>query len=204
MGGADNVMALAGRAVREGELRWAATLLNHVVFADASNQSAREMLADIYTTMGFQSEAGTWRNIYLTGAQELRHGPMQLPPGGFSPDVLAATTTSMLLDFAAVRVNPQKAAANFRLQIELTDRGETHLITVGNGVLIHEESVRDASADATIRMKRPDLLMTLFLRMPFEPRVESGDIAVEGDASLYAALVDLIEPVANNFNVVTP
>jgi alkyl sulfatase BDS1-like metallo-beta-lactamase superfamily hydrolase len=155
--------------------------------------------------MGFRAEAGTWRNIYLTGAQELRTGPVQLPPGGFSPDVLAATTTSMLLDFAAVRVNPAKAAARaFKLNIELTDRKETHLITVGNGVLIHEEGVRDAGAGATVRMKRPDLLMTLFAGLPFQPRVDSGDIVIDGDASLYAALVGLIEPLAANFPVVTP
>jgi len=205
MGGADNVMALAEKAVKEGELRWAATLLNHVVFADDTNQPARDMLADIYTALGFQAEAGTWRNIYLTGAQELRSGPASLPVGGMNPDVLQATTTAMLLDFAAVRVNPEKAAAaTFKINIELTDRNETHLITVGNGVLIHEEGVSDPQAGLTLRMKRPDLLMTLFVGMPFAPRVESGDIAVEGDVELYAALIGLIEPLTPNFPVVTP
>ena len=186
MGGADTVLELAAAAVKQGELRWAATLLNHLVFAEDTNQTARNMLADIYTTLGFQSEAGTWRNIYLTGAQELRTGPVQLPAGGFSPDVLQATTTPMLLDFAAVRVNPGKAAAtSFKVQIELTDREETHLITVGNGVLIHEQGVRDPDIGATVRLTRPDLLMTLFMKMPFAPRIESGDIAIDGDAGLY-------------------
>ena len=204
MGGADAVMKLASEAQKNGDLRWAATLLNHVVFADEKNQAARNQLADIYTALGFEAEAGTWRNIYLTGAQELRSGPVQLPPGGFSPDVLAATTTSMLLDFAAVRLNPEKAAEPFKLNLELTDRSEKHLITVGNGVLIHEEGVTDPKAGATVRMKRPDLLMTLFVGMPFQPRVESGDIVIKGDASLYAALVGLIEPLAPNFPIVTP
>ena len=204
MGGSANVMALAEKAVKDGELRWAATLLNHVVFADETNRSAREMLAGIYTTLGFQSEAGTWRNIYLTGAQELRSGPVNLPAGGLNPDVLQATTTSMLLDFAAVRVNPEKAARSFKINIELADRKEKHLITVGNGVLIHEEGVSDPAAGVTLRMKRPDLLMTLFIGMPFAPRVESGDIVIEGDAELYAALVGLIEPLTPNFPVVTP
>jgi alkyl sulfatase BDS1-like metallo-beta-lactamase superfamily hydrolase len=204
MGGAANVVALAGKAERAGDLRWAATLLNHVVFADDKNQAARDQLAGIYTRLAFEAEAGTWRNIYLTGAQELRHGPTQLPGGGFSPDVLSATTTSMLLDFAAVRVNPQKAAKPFKLNIELTDRNETHLITVGNGVLIHEEGVRDAKAGATVRMTRPDLLMTLFAGVPYQGRIESGDIRVEGDAALYGALVGLIEPIVPNFPIVTP
>jgi alkyl sulfatase BDS1-like metallo-beta-lactamase superfamily hydrolase len=205
MGGADAVMAQADVAIKAGELRWAATLLNHVVFADEANTAAREKLAGIYTELGFETEAGTWRNIYLTGAQELRGGPVQLPPGGFSPDVLAATATPMLLDFAAVRVNPDKAAARaFKINLELIDRGERVLITVENGVLVHELGVAEADAGATVRMKRPDLLMTLFAGIPFAARVESGDIVIEGDASLYAALVDLIEPLTPNFPVVTP
>ncbi|MBI3437890.1 MAG: hypothetical protein HY054_04445 [Proteobacteria bacterium] len=110
----------------------------------------------------------------------------------------------MLLDFAAVRVNPEKAAEPFKFNLELIDRNEKHLITVGNGVLIHEEGISDPKAGATVRMKRPDLLMTLFVGMPFQPRVESGDIAIKGDATLYAALVGLIEPLAPNFPVVTP
>ncbi|MDE3113999.1 MAG: MBL fold metallo-hydrolase [Pseudomonadota bacterium] len=205
MGGAEAVIARAEKAAKEGELRWAAMLLNHAVFADETNKSAREMLADIYTRLGFACEAGTWRNIYLTGAQELRTGPVELPPGGFNPDVLAATTTAMVLDFAAVRVNPQKAAAkSFKIAIELTDRGERHLLTVGNGVLIHEEGVSDPAAELSLTMKRPDLLMSLFLGMPLGPRIESGDVAAKGDAALYAALVELIEPLSLNFPIVTP
>ena len=204
MGGAAAVMAMAETAVKEGELRWAATLLNHVVFADGGNQAARDTLADIYTRMAFETEAGTWRNIYLTGAQELRNGPVALPIGGFNPDVLAATTTSMLLDFAAVRVNPEKAAKSFKLVIELTDRSEVHLITVGNGVLIHEEGIRDPGAGATVKMKRPDLLMTLFGGVPHQARIDSGDIVVDGDASLYGAFVGLVEPLTPNFAIVTP
>ena len=205
MGGAAAVMAQAADAIEAGELRWAATLLNHVVFADAGNQPARDQLAAIYTKLGCRSEAGTWRNIYLTGAQELRTGPVKLPPGGFSPDVLAATTTPMLLDFAAVRVNPGKAASRgFKINIELIDRSEVHLITVDNGVLIHEAGINDPAAGATVRMKRPELLMTLFAGVPFGARVASGDIVIEGDETLYAALIDLIEPLTPNFPIVTP
>jgi alkyl sulfatase BDS1-like metallo-beta-lactamase superfamily hydrolase len=69
---------------------------------------------------------------------------------------------------------------------------------------VHELGVSEAGAGATVRMKRPELLMTLFAGVPFAGRVESGDIAIEGDAGLYAALVDLIEPLTPNFPVVTP
>jgi alkyl sulfatase BDS1-like metallo-beta-lactamase superfamily hydrolase len=205
MGGSQAVMGLAEAAVAGGDLRWAATLLNHLVFADETLMDGRRLLADVYTRLGFESEAGTWRNIYLTGAQELRSGPVQLPPAGFSPEVLAATTTAMLFDFIAVRINPEKAAARaFKINIELTDRKEIHLLTVENGVLVHEEGVRDDQAGADIRLARPDLLMTLLAGVPFAPRVESGQVAVEGDAGLYQALVEMIEPLNPNFPIVTP
>lgn len=205
MGGATAVLKLADQAEADGELRWAATLLNHVVFADETNKGARERLAAIYTRLGFESEAGTWRNIYLTGAQELRDGIAHLPPGGMSVDVLSATTTSMLLDFAAVRVNPKKASETaFKINVELTDRGENHLISVMSGVLIHESGVIDPTAGATVRMKRPDLLMTLLAGQPAAGRIASGDIVTTGDASLYEALTGLIEPITPNFPIVTP
>jgi alkyl sulfatase BDS1-like metallo-beta-lactamase superfamily hydrolase len=205
MGGAKSVLAQAGKAQAAGELRWAATLLNHLVFSDEANQAARERLAAVYTELGFESEAGTWRNIYLTGAQELREGVAKLPPGAMSLDVLAATTTSMLLDFAAVRVNPKKAAERaFKLNIELTDRDERHLITIENGVLVHEAAISDPRAGATVRLKRPNLLLTLLAGAPAAPQIASGEIAITGDAALYEALTAVIEPIAANFPVVTP
>jgi alkyl sulfatase BDS1-like metallo-beta-lactamase superfamily hydrolase len=205
MGGPGAVLDRARAATGTGEYRWAATLLNHLVFADETNTAARELLASVYTQLGFQSEAGTWRNIYLTGAQELRSGVLKLPAITVSEEFLAAIPTSMLLDFAAVRVNPDKAAAKaFTLNVELTDRKEQHLLTVGNGVLVHEQGVRDPQADATVRLSRPDFLMMVFAKVPLGLKVAKGDIRIEGDKRAYEALVDLIEPVDTSFPVVTP
>lgn len=205
MGGIPAVMTLAEKAMNAGELRWAATLLNHAVFADGRNEAARTLLASVYTQMAHATEAGTWRNIYLTGAQELRTGVVKMPPASMSVDVLAATTTPMLLDFAAVRVNPDKAVArSFRLNLELTDRGETHLITIEDGVMIHEAGISDSKAGATVRMKRPDLLLTLLAGTPPKPLIDAGQISVTGDPTLYEALADMIEPVVANFPIVTP
>jgi alkyl sulfatase BDS1-like metallo-beta-lactamase superfamily hydrolase len=205
MGGARKVMDLAKAAADKGEYRWAAMLLNHAVFADETNKAAKDLLAEVYTQLGFQCEAGTWRNIYLTGAQELRHGVVKAPAGMIAKDLIAATPTSMIFDFAAVRVNPEKAAARpFKLNIELTDRKERHLITVENGVLIHEQNIVDPEAGATVKCTFPDLLMTLFAKIPVGIKMAKGDIVMEGDSGLFEALADVIEPVDANFAVVTP
>ena len=78
------------------------------------------------------------------------------------------------------------------------------MITIESGVLVHEADARDAAAGATVRMIRPERLMTLFADMPAEPRIASGAIMIDGDQSLYTALIDLIEPLNPNFPIVTP
>jgi alkyl sulfatase BDS1-like metallo-beta-lactamase superfamily hydrolase len=205
MGGAAAVMVRAKAASDAGEYRWAATLLNHVVFAGGDNQAARDALAEVYTRIGFEAEAGTWRNIYLTGAQELRSDPPPIRAALMRPEVLSAATTSMVLDVAAVRLDPGKALARpLAVNIELTDRDERHLITVANGVLVHEAGITEPGADATVRLARPVLLMTLFGIAAAADQVASGAIAVEGDALAYVALCGMIEPPDPNFRVVVP
>ena len=167
MGGAGKVIERAKAAADKGEYRWPPMLLNHVVFADKTNTAAKNLLADVYTQLGFQCEAGTRRNIYLTGAQELRHGVMKVNAGMMAKDLIAATPTSLILDFAAVRVDPHKATEKpFKLNLEITDRKEQHLITVQHGVLIHEEGFVDPDAGTTVKCTFPDLLMAILPKCP--------------------------------------
>lgn len=205
MGGIDAVLTKAGAAEAAGEYRWAAQLLNHVIFTDPENARAREMLAGIYTQLAYQTEAGTWRNIYLSGAQDLRHGPIKLPATTVSPGLLQATPTAMLLDFAAVRLNPARAEGKeLLINIVLRDVNEQHLIRVKNSVLVHEQGVRDDNAIATVTMQRADFLQTLLAGIPVLPKTATGAISSEGDGNAYADLAGLIDPVDANFPIVTP
>ncbi|WP_261569482.1 alkyl sulfatase dimerization domain-containing protein [Frankia gtarii] len=68
IGGVDAVVTAARRYRDDGDLRFAAQLLNHAVFADPASDDpasddpastkARELLADVYTTLGFGAENG--------------------------------------------------------------------------------------------------------------------------------------------------
>jgi alkyl sulfatase BDS1-like metallo-beta-lactamase superfamily hydrolase len=205
MGGAAAVLERARTAVAAGEYRWAAMLLDHLVFAGGDTTAARTLLAEVYTQLGYQAEAGTWRNIYLTGAQELRHGVVDQGLQRMSLSLVRATSTPMMLDFAAVRFNAEKAAGkSFSLNLKLTDMNENHLITVRNGVMIHEQVAEDMTADATVSMKRADMLETLIAGVPTTVKKATGAIRVEGRAGAYDELVGLIDPLQPNFPVVTP
>lgn len=57
MGGADAIIAKV-KAEEDGNPRWAAEVLNYVVFADPDNAQARKLLADVYDRLGYGAENG--------------------------------------------------------------------------------------------------------------------------------------------------
>ncbi len=77
MGGADAVVEKAKHSYDDGDFRWVAQVVNHVVFAEPGHAAARELLADTYEQLGYGAENGTWRNFYLSGATELRRSPVE-------------------------------------------------------------------------------------------------------------------------------
>ncbi len=120
-----------------GQLRFAATVLNHLVFAEPEDVQARELLAQVYQQLGYTCRNTTWRNIYLTGAAELRHGPQTETSGSRIGSDLELST---LLDVFAVRVDAP-AAWDQPLGIDLhaTDTGQRIHLRLSNGVLHHHQ-----------------------------------------------------------------
>ena len=205
LGGAEPALEQAQAAVEAEDWRWAATLLNRIIFAGEGGDEAKALLASVYEQLAFRAEAGTWRNIYLTGAQELRDGVRQ---GGLSvanQAIVAATPTAMLLDFVAVRLNPELALASpFVLNLQLSDRNETHRIEVRNGVLIHEEDQLAADAP-TLTLTYRSLLIGLFGQLPPAVVLARDDVeASEGAKPLLEAWLSMLDPLNPLFPIVTP
>jgi alkyl sulfatase BDS1-like metallo-beta-lactamase superfamily hydrolase len=208
MGGAAAVLERARAAHDAGEYRWAAQLADHLVFADAANEEAKSLLARSLEQMGYQSEAGTWRDMYLLGAQELRSGVAGRPAAGVRLDVLRNTPTSMLLDFLAVRLDGERAAREQPLEIELVfrDFGERHRVRMRNGVIVHEPAPAGGAPtpDATLSMNRAVFLQVAFGGAPLAPQIEGGAIEVEGESAAFATLLGLLDTFAPDFAVSTP
>ena len=70
------MLARARRAYRKGDYRWVVEVVNHVIFANPGSAQARMLQADALEHLGYQCENPTWRNEYLMGAFELRHGTL--------------------------------------------------------------------------------------------------------------------------------
>ena len=109
IGGHEAVMQVAGQAFDEGDYRWSAELLQHLVFADPRFKPGRELLADSYEQMGYQAESSVWRNIYLSSARELRQGEPDIYADGQDDYMMSGASEEQLLDLLAVRLLPEHA-----------------------------------------------------------------------------------------------
>jgi alkyl sulfatase BDS1-like metallo-beta-lactamase superfamily hydrolase len=155
-GGAEAVIDRAAKDVDSGNLKHAATALNHLVFYDPENQFAVNALADVYTQMAYAAESGPWRNFYLTGAQELRGGIAPLPvPTSANADTIRSIPLTMIFDLMAVRLNPDEAEDGRAINMVLTDTNETASLFVSGGALHHRMGVTDDNAP-TLSIARAD------------------------------------------------
>lgn len=205
MGGAERVIAEAKRAMDEGDYRWSADILNHLVFAESGNDEAKRLLADSYEQMGYQAESAVWRNIYLSGAAELRRGivPRKFLAGP-GADVIATMPTASFLDTLATRLNPDTIGDRaMTVALEVTDTREQALLSLRNAVLVPE---MDRRIDApTLSLSGPrQLLMGLFLGGRPLAELEAAGLIVKGDRESLQALTKAIEAPVANYPIVTP
>ncbi len=200
MGGAHAVVDKAAGYAANGDLRFAAELLDRVVFADPEHTGAKEQLATVYERLAYGSENATWRNFYLTGAHELRHGVDSSPPTVGSAELMAALTVEQLLDSIAIRiVGPRAWDERLTIDWRFTDLGQTHRATLRNGVLTHRVvSEQDLDpADLRVVLEKSQMLGVL---------LGSGldQIVTEGDPAVIGRLLAVIELPDRNFAIVTP
>jgi alkyl sulfatase BDS1-like metallo-beta-lactamase superfamily hydrolase len=199
MGGADAVVDKARASYAEGDFRWVAEVLNHVVFARPEHEAARELLADAYEQLGYGAENGTWRCAYLSAAHELRHGGFGTPVSSLSPDVLAQLTAEQLFDSLAIRVNgPRCWHEHIRLDVDLTDTGIRYRLVLRNGVLTYTAAGQTTPADAVVHLSTAAL-----------PALAGGadpatGLTVDGDATALARLLGFLDAPDPDFAIVTP
>jgi alkyl sulfatase BDS1-like metallo-beta-lactamase superfamily hydrolase len=195
IGGVDATVAAAKRYADDGDLRFAAELGSHAVFADPDHRGARELLADVFTRLGHGAENGTWRNNYLTGAAELLAPPKatEWSPGGMA----AALTITQLFDSIAIRINGPKAwDASLSVRWHFTDADEVYRMELSNGALVHHPTKREDPADLVVTLTKPGLLALI--------GGKTDGIQLSGDGSVLQTILSFVEPPNPNFNIVTP
>ena len=205
MGGEAEVIKKARQSFDKGEYRWVAEVMKHAVFANPESTEPKELLADALEQLGYQSESGPWRSVYLQGAYELRNGVPS--PGGTqtaTPDTIRAMTPEMLFDYLAVRLNAEKATGKvLSINVDFTDIDSHHTLTVENAVLNHTHK-QTKEPDVSLSMTMSTMNSIQLKELTFDDAIKSGKVKLTGDKAVFDGFLGMLDNFNFWFNIVTP
>ncbi len=201
IGGPDRVVEVAQQAFDDGDFRWAATLLDHVIFTDENHDGARRLYADTLDQLAYGAECATWRNFFLAGATELRMGNFGTPGETSSPTLLAQLSPEQIFDALAISVNgPRAWELELAVDISFTDLESNYRLTLRNGVLVYRKTAADpATAGATLTLAAKVRILALAAGDFTSPGLDVG-----GDPAVLQQLVSVLDKPDPSFNIVTP
>jgi alkyl sulfatase BDS1-like metallo-beta-lactamase superfamily hydrolase len=206
MGGVDNIIANAKEDFSQGEYRFVATVLNKVVVAEPTHKVARDMLADTYEQLGYQAEGAGWRNIYLTGAQELRVGIKPGAPKSASADVLSEMDMSTLFDFLAVKVDSIKAAEVGFVSLNVVNpdvQSDNKLyVELSNGNLSNVKVDTLKTASATLTINQHDVTKILLGQTNLKSLLETKQAKLTGDQTAFGKIASTLVQFDEQFEIV--
>ena len=205
VGGPAALLEKAQADYDEGEFRYAATALNHLVFAEPNNMDARNLLASVYRQLAYQAESGSWRNFYLTGAQELSKGILDLPrPNTASADMIKSIPLNLYFDLLAVRIDGAKAAKkNLEINFEISDTNEKAHLFLSGGALHHRMGTTKDDIP-TLRITRAGLDALNLKQKTIGELRKDGSVELSGNPLKIKAFFDLIEEPDYWFEIVRP
>ena len=203
MGGAGPIIEKGRELFEEGKYKLASEILNKLVFAEPSNQEAKDLLADCYEQIGYQQESTSVRNSFLAGAYELRNGiPGGAQPSSVTPDVIRAMSTETWLDFLGVKLNSKKAEGkSFKMNIITPDNNEKYLVELSNSTLSNLKGFTAKNADLTLTLNRSDLNLAMMGVKTFEELLKEGKAKVEGNPQILADLVGMLDEFDSRFEI---
>ncbi|PLB45015.1 Metallo-hydrolase/oxidoreductase [Aspergillus steynii IBT 23096] len=189
MGGIEEVVRKAEGYSQAGDLRFAATLLGHAVALDPQHEGSRRLLESVFQRLGYGAENTTWRNFYLSGAQDLhsREKAETAPRSmqGFAPN----QSVEQWLSILSVRLDGVKATnKSFTIDITLTDVEQNWRVIISNGILTYRAQSCLSSPGES------GLIITLDksqLKNVLNGGLDKGTIEQEGDRSLLERLLFL-------------
>ena len=156
-----------------------------------------------HVQLGYGAENATWRNAYLSAAQELRDG---VPSGAKNPrslrDVTKGMSVLLALNALSVRLNGTKAVGSgFVVNWKVSDTGEACHSELTNAVLINRDGT-DPRAGVTVELSRSALGRFVLGEIGLA-KLEQGGARITGEAGLLCDLAEMLDHFPAWFPVAT-
>ncbi len=204
MGGEGAVISKARQSYAQGDYRWVAEVMKHVVFANPTNQEAKNLQADAFEQLGYSFESGTWRNIFLSGAEELRNGTIGPPVSANPTNALGPMPPTLIFDYFSTLIKGKEAQDMLlTMRFLFTDTNlppaERNIyVQLKNGVLRYKSNKPDEPVGTTYTLAQNDLL-----RLFVTPTNWSG-IQVAGDPTAFAQMAAYFDTHNRLWNIPLP
>ena len=204
-GGADKVIANAQAAYDKGDFRWAAEVLKHVVYADPKNSQAKELQAKAFEQLAYLAESAPWRNVYLSGAFELRRGG---PDKGVDlktvSDLLQHAPIERFLERMAASIDGPKAAdMHLKVNFVISDIDESYVLRIDDGVMHFKKAAAAADANATLTLTKSFFLKMMTGQAGAKDLLLSDQTKIDGSRIDLGRFLSLIEKAPGVFPIVT-
>jgi alkyl sulfatase BDS1-like metallo-beta-lactamase superfamily hydrolase len=204
-GGEANALKNAQDAYSKAEYRWAAEVLKYVVFNNPANSQAKDLLAKTYRQLGYSAEAATWRNFYLSGAQELQgFTPLKSTSGRLG--LLIHTPTERFLEAMATNLDVENLKnENQCMNLVLTDTQENFSLRIENSVMLFDKYENDRLPTNCPTLKLTKLLYLQLITGGADASkvLVSKDSEVKGNPLKIGKFFSLFKKSNNGFPIVT-
>lgn len=211
IGGFVVVLEKARKALQEGDYRWAAELLNHLVFAEADSE-AKTLLASAYTQLAYQAESGPWRDVYLSAALELKQGKSKTVISlASAKGLLKHAPVEKFFDAMAAQLNgPEAEGKNIRLNIHFNDLNSSYQLWIENSVL-HHRMIKDevdpstnVEADASLSISHDLFLDVILGNTNLRSLISSDQLSLDGSHLDVFRFFSLLDKTTEPFAIVEP
>jgi len=203
MGGVEAILKRAQIDFDRGDYRWVVHILDQVIWAEPDNLKARELCAAAHMQMGYAAENPTWRNAYLSAANELRYGvPKVNKNHRVVRDVLKGMHPILLLNSLSIRLNGSRAKdKSFTINWQIKETNVSCHSELSNAVLNHREGV---VAKASLTVSLPRFMLAEFALGEIGAEdIRGTDVKIIGDISVLNKLVDLLDKFPAWFPIAT-
>ena len=156
--------------------------------------------------MGYAAEAATWRNSYLSAANELRNGP---PKNGINRsavvDMLMQTSVDQFLGAMAAGLDgPAADGKDWKINLVFSDLKVSYVLWLENAVLHYKQAAPAADARATLTLTKPIFVRMMAGTADVKNTLLNDDLKIDGSKIDLARFFGLIDKAPGTFNIVIP
>lgn len=202
MGGRENVLKIANKAIEEKDYGWAMEITTHLIRSNPEDTEARQVKARAMQAWGYDQSNIYYRNFALSGAKEL-DGTID-KSGAFdfaNPVIIQQFSIGTILENLRVKIDASKAlSANFKIGFNITDRGEKYGFHVRNGIAAFYEYI-PTNADLVLNIPSDVVYEFVLGKGRVKDAIINGNGTAEGDINQLDVFASFFSFSKSNINL---